>query len=83
MRNFTRSEANAFLSDSFHTHSGECPDNGETLEFSEVNVDRDDFDLELHFYSYENHIPLDLPAFTYAENETGVLTVRIPYTEDK
>ena len=79
-RNFTKAEANAFLSDSFHTHPGECKDDGVSLEFSEVNVNRDDFELELHFYSYENQIPLNESAFAYFENETGVLTVRVPYT---
>lgn len=79
-RNFTKAEATAFLSDSFHTHPDECRDNGVSLEFSEVGLDRDDFELKLKLYAFDTQIPMDLDAFTYSENETDVLTVQIPYT---
>ena len=82
-RNFTRSEATAFLSAGFHADSAECLDDGKTLEFSEVGIDRDGFDLELKFFAFENDIPLDFDVFTYAENDTGVLTVGIPYTKSE
>ena len=83
MRNFTKSEANEFLSECFHTHPAECPDNGVSLTFSEVHVDRDKFEEELEYFAYEKRIQLSLGLFRYSNNEEGVLTVQVPYTGDE
>ena len=54
-----------------------------TLEYEALHMDRDWFDEELQYFAHEHRIPLDYEAFVYGENDMEVLTISIPYEEER
>jgi len=87
-RNLTLPEINSFISGCFNVHPTECDDNGHTMTFAEINIDRDKFDEELQWFTHDRGIQINFDALKYSiepmdDSPIEILVVEIPYDQHK